>query len=178
MLTLLGLSGAGSTLLALAGGPAGLALAWLGSSFKSGAAKWIAIAVGLVLLIGTTIAVTVWIENLKSDRLAYRALKADVVSLARHYGCDVRIDPHERALSACLTARERDAADAAAAKLKDMQLQAAQAQAALDASNEQLREASRGNRAAIAQDAIAGDGPVPPVLSNSWARERAARGVK
>ncbi len=171
MVTLFSLGGLAS-LAAVAGSPLGLLIAWIGSSLKNGTAKWLAIGVGLALMVGTVVGVTVWIERLKSDRAAYRVLKVEVDGLRGRYGCGAR------GLDACLTARDLAAAAAQRDALANMQTEAAQAQAALDALSERLREETRDTRAFIDREAVAGDGPVPKVLLDTWARARAARGLK
>jgi hypothetical protein len=161
--------------LALAGGPLGIALAWGGSFVANKTVKIVAICAGLLLLISVSVGLTIHIKNLEADRAAYKLLKAEHESLEAYYGCPLRAE-HERDLGACLTARERDVEKARAEKLAELQRQAAQAQADLadaTAKNEQLSGALDDF---INSRAAGGDGPVPQVLKDYWAHERAERG--
>lgn len=162
---------------ALAGGPIGLGVAWLGSLAANKTVKIVAILGGLALLVGTAVAVTVHWQHLERDSAAYRDLSASTDSLEQKYGCTKR-EPHEQALAACLTARERDAADAQRAEIDRQRKLAAEEQARLDREAASLDVAKRAEEQAIDQDAAHDDGTVPKALLNSWDRERAERGLK
>lgn len=163
--------------LALAGGPVGVAVAWVGSLIANKTAKLVAILLGLGLLLATAVAVTVHWQHLERDSAAYKALSAETTSIERRLGCDFRpVD--ERGLSACMAARDRDVAQAAASEIARQRVEAAQEQAMLDRQNAALDADRRASEQAIAADAVRGDGPVPQVLLNAWARMRADRGVK
>jgi hypothetical protein len=163
--------------LALAGGPVGVAVAWLGSAFAKGSGKALAIVAGLALFAVATVAVTVHWQHLKRDRVAYRALSAQVVSLQGRYDCGAR-PAHERDLPACLTAIEAENETAKAAEIARQRLLAAAEQARQDAADDALARWQAAEDAAIAEGSEAHDGPVPGVLLDSWARERKARGIK
>lgn len=164
-------------LLALAGGPLGLGIAWLGSMAANKTVKLVAIAIGLLLLIGVSVGLTVHIERLEQDRAAFRALSGEVAALQAKYGCPAR-PAHERDLGACLTARAREAEKARADEVARLARAAAQAQADLAAATAVLDRQSADTEAFIDRAAPGRDGPVPGVLLDTWARERAARGVK
>lgn len=163
--------------LALAGGPIGLGIAWLGSMAANKTVKIIAISAGLLLLVGVSVGLTIRIQHLEQDSAAYKILLADQASLEQRYGCPGR-PVHERDLAACLTARERDVADATAKEIQRQRGEAAQQQARLDLENAQLEAQQREANQAIDADAVHDDGAVPKVLLNTWARERAERGIK
>lgn len=162
--------------LALAGGPVGVVIAWLGARFGTGSAKVIAILVGLAVLVIATAAVTVHLQHLKRDADLYVAIAARDASLEARLGCPHR-PAHERDLAACMTAVERDAAEAKRIEIEQQRREAALAQAAADLAALVARKSQDDEDAAIETDA-AGDGSVPAVLLHSWARARAARGVK
>ncbi|MDQ2080462.1 hypothetical protein RA307_09745 [Xanthobacteraceae bacterium Astr-EGSB] len=163
--------------LALAGGPLGVAIAWAGGLAGNRTVKVLAIVAGLVLVVAVTVGLTVHVQHLERDRVAYRMLAAEVDALAAAYGCPARA-PAERALPACLTARERDAASARADELARQRREAAQAQAVLDRADAAADAASAAEQAAILEAAPADDGPVPRVLLDAWARKRKERGLK
>lgn len=161
---------------ALAGGPLGLAVAWLGSTFANKTAKWIAIAGGLLLLVAASVGVTVYIEHLKRDREAYLDLVARYSGTAKVYGCDRRANVAEHDLITCLTARNAEAEKARADRIADLQEQAAKAQADLAVAAGKLDAANAALGTFIDQAARGGDGPVPKVLRDLWARQRKERG--
>lgn len=161
--------------LAMLGGPVGMGLAWAGSFAGNKTVKLIAIAVGLLILIGVSVGITIRIEHLEQTEAAYKKLFVATSSLEAKYGCASR-PVHERDLAACLTARERDIEAARAAKLAEFQRTAAQAQADLDVANAQIAAQSGSLDSFIDQAVPADDGPVPKILLDTWARERAARG--
>jgi hypothetical protein len=163
--------------LALAGGPLGVAIAWAGGFAGSRAVKVAAIVAGLVVVVAVTVGLTVHVKNLERDRVAYRALVAEVDALALAYGCPARVAA-ERALPACLTARDRDAERARAAELARQRREGAQAQTALDRADAATDAASAAEQAAILEAAPADDGPVPRVLLDAWSRKRKERGLK
>jgi hypothetical protein len=164
--------------LALFGGPLGLAIAWVGSTLKSGAAKWIVIGLGLLLLVGVSVGLTVYVERLKQDRAAYILLLAKTTALEKARGCDLRENAAERDLATCLTAIERDAQAARSAKLAEFNRRAAQAQADLNAANTALAVATGALDQFIDTSAQTGDGPVPKVMRDLWGRQRSERGQK
>jgi hypothetical protein len=145
--------------------------------FANKTAKLIAIAVGLLLLVGVSVGLTIRIQHLERDSAAYKLLQADVGSLQQHYGCPARPE-YEQSLAACLTARERDAAAAQAAEIERQRNEAARQQAELDRENATLE--AQQNLADQAIDAApkGEDGPVPSVLLDAWTRERNERGSK
>lgn len=163
--------------LALAGGPVGIVIAWLGNAFGGKSVKLIALGVGLLFLVGATVGITVRIQHLERDSAAYKALAADMASLQTEYGCDSR-PAHERDLGTCLTAIARDSAKAQAAEIMRQRNEAAMEQARRDVADEQARRDQRAADDAIDQSSPVRDGPVPGVLLDHWARERAARGLK
>lgn len=176
LVSLGGIAVAGVPLL-LAGGPLGIVIAWLGATFASGKIKTIAIIVGLVVLVIATVAVTAHWQHLKAEAATGRALAVRDASLEKRLGCPARAE-HERDLATCMTAVERDNAEAQRIEIERQRREAARAQAAEDAATLVARKAQADEDAAIETDAGANDGPVPLVLLHSWARERAARGVK
>jgi hypothetical protein len=180
------LSGLAATIgpLALAGGPAGIVIAWLGSLVANKTVKVVAIVVGAGLVIATTVGVTVHIEHLEQDRAALKVARQDIAdrqaaktALERKYGCLAR-PPEERDLAVCLTARERDAEAAKAAEIDRERKAAAKAQAQLDKDNAAADAASTAEQALIEATPAAADGPVPQVLLDSWSRKRKERGLK
>jgi hypothetical protein len=162
---------------ALAGGPIGMAVAWLGDRFASGTVRLVAILIGALIVIVSIVAVTVHLHNIKRDADAYRDLSAQVASIGDRYSCGDR-PAHERPLPACLAAIEAENAQARATEIgrqRAMAIAEYQRQAAEDAA---LRAQIEAEEAAIAGASAGDDGAVPQVLLDSWARERKARGVK
>lgn len=163
--------------LALAGGPIGIGLAWLGSVAANKTVKIVAISFGLLLLIGTTAAIAVHWQHLERDSAAYKTLSERDTSLEQLYGCPDR-PVHERDLAACLVARDRDASAAVAIEIGRQLAVAAREQADLDRTMAGLEQRQREEQARIDADALKGDGPVGDVLLNGWRRGRAAKGLK
>lgn len=163
--------------LALAGGPVGLGVAWLGSLAANKTVKLITIIGGLLLLVGTAVAITVHWQHLERDSAAYKTLSAAHASLEQLYGCPSR-PAHERDLAACLTARDRDAEAAIAREIKRQRDHAAAEQARLDREAAEQEAERQASGRAIDLDAANGDGPVPPVLLNAWRRARGIGGAK
>jgi hypothetical protein len=163
--------------LALLGGPLGLGIAWVGSLFANSTAKLIAITIGLLLLVGVSVGLTIRIQHLERDAAAYQGLAAEMQSLGAHYGCPTRPQA-ERELAVCLTARERDAAAAQAEEIRHQRDEAALAQQALDAENVLLQKQQNTADQAIDAAPKGEDGPVPRVLLDAWMRERSERGIK
>ena len=161
--------------LSAAGGPAGVALALFGFGHGNPIIKWIAIGIGAAIMLGTVIWATVWIEHLKRDRVAYRALMTEFASLRTHFECDQFGEPD---LKTCIATIEAKKAAAQAAEIARQRLAAAAAQAQLDQDNRDLTAAQNAEHSFIVRDAVHGDGPVAPVLSESFARERIERGLK
>lgn len=149
----------------------------IGSFFASRTVKLVAIGIGLLAIVTAVAAVTIRVEHLEQTEAAYKALSADVGSLQVKYGCAAR-PPHEQTLAACLTAHERDAADAARVKVEQLERDAAQARADLDAANATLAQQSDLANSFIDDASVAGDGPMPKNWVEFFARERAARGAR
>lgn len=163
--------------LALLGIPGAGAVAWIGSKLASPAIKLACILIGVGALLILTGVLAVHIDNLEHDRAAYRLQTAMVDGLKTAHGCNLR-PPQERGLDACLAAEARDIEHARADKLAELQAQAARAQADLDAANASNSDLAAQIEDLISRSAATGDGPVPKVLLDTWARARAARGVK
>jgi hypothetical protein len=162
---------------ALAGGPVGIAIAWLGSLVANKTVKIVSIAVGVLLVIGVTVGLTVRIEHLERDSAAYKQLSASNKALELRYGCTT-LPAEARELAACLIFR-----DALAEKEKNYALKrlgdiAAKAQSDLLEANDKLAAQADSTNAFISQSAPTHDGRVPQVLLDTWARERQQRGVK
>jgi hypothetical protein len=169
------LTGAGP--LALIGGPVGIGIAWVGSMVANKTVKWIAIGVGLFILIGVSVGLTVRIQHLEQAEAAYKLLNAEHVSLEQHYGCQLR-PPQEQELAVCLTARERDAESAKAAELKKMADTAAQAANDLAEATAKIADQDQKIESLIESEKKDHDGSVPGVLTDTWKARRAARGLK
>jgi len=163
--------------LVLAGGPIGGVIAWLGTKAASKTAKAAALIGGLLILIGTAVAVTVYWQHLERDSAAYKTLSAKTASLEEQYGCTKRPE-HERDLSTCLEAREREAAEARQDEIDRQRKLAAEEQSRLDKAAADLDARRRAEERAIDADAAHDDGAVPKALLNSWERERSERGIK
>lgn len=161
--------------LAAVGGPLGLALAWFGHTRQS-LSSWrgIAIAVGIALCLVTVVFATIWIERLRGDRAAFAVMREEYQSIRAELGCPALGEPN---LKACLAAIEAAKRRAERDEIARQRLQAAAEQARRDLENRRALDALEAERRAAARDAIHGDGPVPPVLYNSFARERAERGL-
>lgn len=162
--------------LALGAGPFGLALAWLGSAFGNRTIKVIATVAGIAIAAASIVALTVYLQNLKRDSAAYHSISVQLSSLEARYGCAER-PAHEQPLTACLASRDRDNALAQAREIARQRVEAAAAQARQSAEEFATQRWLDAEEEAIAAG-LAHDGPVPGVLLDSWARERAARGVK
>ena len=175
--TLVAVFGSVPALFAIAGGPVGLAVAWIGSQLASSTVKWTLIGIGLLVLVVTSVGLTVYLEHLKQDAAAYAVLKADFQSLELKYGCGNRPE-HERALPACLVARERDEAQARADEAERVSKARATEQAVLERKRRALDEREQAMDQKINDAPAADDGAVPKVLLDAWTRERAERGVK
>ena len=162
---------------AIAGGPVGVAVAWLGTRFASGAVRTIAILTGALIVIATIVGVTVHLRNIKRDADAYRDLSAQVASIEQRHGCGAR-PAHERPLAACLAAIEAENAEARSREVIRQRALAVEEYQRQAADDEALRRLIESEEAAIAGAAEGDDGPVPLVLRDAWSRERKLRGVK
>lgn len=152
--------------------------ALLGGLFSPSAkVKWVLAGLGVLIVAIAAVAFTVHYERLKRDSEAYKALRGTMTSLETKYGCDQRPE-HERDLAACLTARERDAADAAKARVEQLEREAAKARAAQAAAETKLVEQSDAVRQFLRDAPADDDGPLPKVLLDLWARQRNERGIK
>jgi hypothetical protein len=163
--------------LALAGGPLGIGIAWIGSLFANKTRKLIVIAAGLLLLIGTVAGLTVHIEHLEQDRAAYLALKTEVAGLTTEYGCDRRANPAQHDLAVCLTAIKAEKEKAIADELAKQRDEAAAEQAQRDAEDAQIAAQTQSLNSAVNQSAAA-NVPAPAPLKDFWARKRKSLGVK
>jgi len=162
---------------AIAGGPVGVAVAWLGTRFASGTARTVAIVAGAAIVIATIVGVTVHLHNIKRDADAYHALSAQVTSIEQRHGCGGR-PAHERPLAACMAAIEAENAEAQRAEIDRQRRLAVEEYQRQAAADEALRRLIEAEEAAIAGAAAGDDGPAPKVLLDAWARERKLRGVK
>lgn len=107
----------------------------------------------------------------------YQKVRTEVAALEHHFECNIR-PAAERELSVCITSRERDAAAAVAAELQRQRDAAAQAQADLDRTTADLDAKTKEFEDYIFQQSKLGDGSLPQVMLDAWARRRALMGVK
>jgi hypothetical protein len=163
-------------LLAIGGGPIGVVIAWLGSKAKDKAVKWGAIIIGLLLLVIVSVSLTIYVKNLQFDRVKLVEITGTLSGLEAEYGCDTRANPAERHLTACLAARDREAAQAVRDEIERQRRAAAAAQALLDQQTAQAEAVQHSMDEFIDGQAVNGDGPVPKVLLDTWARRRQPRG--
>jgi len=166
-----------SPLIALAGGPFGIIIAWFGSTFAHKGVKIILVCVGIAVLVIVSVGFTIRIEHLEREEAQYKALSAEHVSLEKHYGCDKR-PVFEQDLSACLTARDRDAVLAQEQEIKRQRDEAAREQSRLDQEASALNASEREADQQIDSASPTADGKVPNVLLDAWKRERIGRGRK
>lgn len=115
--------------------------------------------------------------NLRADSVALHQLVPKIAALETSLGCPGR-SPQERELFACIPARDRDAAAATADAVRRAAQASVLAQADLAQKAEQLQSDLNAADDAVADAADADDGPVPKVMRDNWARERAKRGMK
>jgi hypothetical protein len=184
MFTMLAAAAAALGPLALAGGPLGIGIAWVGSLFANKTLKVVAVLVGLGLLAATSVGITIRIEHLEQDsaalaqtRLELKAERDHVAAIARRMGCDTRAEA-ERELGACLSAQRADAEHAKALEIRREREDAAREQARLDREHADADKRRAAEDAAIDAAAAGDDGPLPKVLLDAWGRERKARGLK
>lgn len=140
-------------------------------------AKLMARLIGLAVGALAIASLVIWVMHLREKAHDYDVLRADVTALEADYGCLER-PPAERALPACLAARDRDAARVLAAVNDRLRTVAAEAQAKLDAANERAAADQLVIEALISGAPPGDDGAVPKVLLDTWSRVRSQRGAK
>jgi hypothetical protein len=183
LLTTLGL-GALAPLLAAAGGwltviggPLAGISGLIARKLPGGTLKLVLIGVAVLAAVIAIAGFTAHYEHLKNAASDLAALQPKIAALAQDLGCDGR-DENERDLFACIPARDRDAAEAKAAALRKQQADMALAlefeRRRADQNAAELADAN----AAIERSSAADDGPLPKVMRDNWARERARRGLK
>jgi len=156
---------------------AGGGLAALIGGIFSSKGKLILTLGGIAALVIAVVAFTAHYEHLKRDADAYKSLRVEVSSIEKAHGCPAR-PPHERDLVACLTAEQRDAANAARVENERLQAEATKARDDLKQANDLLASQARTIDDLIDNAPPADDGPVPKILLDLWTRERQQRGVK
>jgi hypothetical protein len=183
LLTTLGL-GALAPLLAAAGGwltviggPVAGVAGLLSRRVSGPTLKLILVVVAVLAVIIAVVGFTAHYEHLKDKAADFLVLQPKIAALERDLGCDGR-DENERELFTCIPARDRDAAEAKAAALRKLQGDMALAlefeRRRADQNAAELADAN----AAIERSSAADDGPLPKVMRDNWARERARRGLK
>lgn len=132
---------------------------------------------GWLLFAAAMAAAVALVMHWRSQAAKYDDLLAQHGAIASRYGCNHRVEA-ERDLSACLIAREQDALEARQVALERQREESAKAQAALDREMAKAADAARDMDEFISRAAANGDGPVPRVLLETWARRRDARGIR
>jgi hypothetical protein len=153
------------------GGPVGLAIAGIGGFFSKSSTKLILIIIGLLIIIVTAVAITVRIEHLEQEEQELIVKRAEITRVSNSYGCTLELE-------ACLQQREKLAAEAKAQAEQKAAESLAAARTDLDTAKATIKDQSDAIETLITSEEQSKDGPVPPVLSDTWKQERARRGVK
>lgn len=170
--TLLGLVSDILPTLAVGAGPLGIVAAVVGRS----GGIWIKLAAAALVAVAIAGAAVHYI-GLRSDAAKLAVLTPRIAGLEASLGCPAR-PQHERDLFACIPARDRDSERARAEAIRRNEEAAAKARRALEVRLSGTETELAAANWVIENSAPADDGPLPKVLRDHYARERAKRGVK
>jgi len=131
------------------------------------------IAAALIALVVASASATVWIMHLQERAQLARRLENREFELQVDMGCG-----DEKDVLVCFERQQKQIAEAHAAKLKEQQDTAARERGILQEQLDQTQADLAAWEAEIDAAPAKDDGPLPKVMKDAWARERAKRGLK
>lgn len=136
-----------------------------------GLKKWVAIAIEIVIIANIVAAAVLYVSNLRHEAADLKVLQASEARISRTYACATPIE-------ACLAQRDALAAKAKADAEAKNAADLAAARTKLAGAIDQIQSQTTTIELLIEKDELNNDGPVPKVLTDTWAAERERRGAK
>lgn len=153
------------------GGGASIVSAIVGAFFQTYRKYFI--AAGLVALVVAAVSVTVWIMHLQERAAVAQRLENREFQLAVDMKCG-----DEKDVLVCFERQQKEIAEAHEDALKKQRDAAASERGALLEQLDQTQADLAAYEADVDAAPAKDDGPLPKVMTDAWARERAKRGVR
>jgi len=159
----------------VAGGVLSVVFGGIGAAVRGAwtSAKPYFIGAALVALVVCAVSITVWIMHLEQRSVVAERLENREFELSVDMGCG-----DEKDVLVCFSKQKAAVAEAHENALKDQQEASAREQGVLKQKISKLQADLAESDAEIDSASDKDDGPLPKVLIDAWARERARRGAK